>query len=154
MEHMHRFEINRFRAASIYDYFDKHSSRIRSNQLTDDEFEIEAFDIGDPLDDCTIMTIGDIEDSKYTIHLKWCNISTISNGYIDRYVADFDKIDESSSHLCRLIVERCCGVISGEIYSTHDVDSDDFDPEILIAHILLKDLYEYASISQCCGNSH
>jgi len=153
MERIHKFEINQFRAALIYDFFDKHSSRIRSNQLTDDEFEIEAFDIGDPHDDCTIMTIGRIEDSKYSIHLKWCNIATISNGYIDKYVADFGNIDTPDDQLCRLIVERCGGVISGEIYSAHDDSVDEFDPEAIVAYIILKDLYEYASINQCGGNS-
>ena len=147
MENIHKFEINQFRAASMYDYFDKHSSRIRSSQLTDDEFEIEAFDIGDPNDDCTIMNIGHIEDTKYSIHLKWYNIATISNGYIDKYVADFGNIDTPDDQLCRLIVERCGGVISGEIYSAHDDSVDEFDPEAIVAYIILKDPVSYTHLT-------
>jgi hypothetical protein len=146
---VNEFEIDTYRAAMIFNHFEKIHTRLIDGELDYGEGEWDIVNIGDPYDHSMRASLGYMEDSKYGIHLSWCSIHTVTLGEIQRYIATIDRSRDSGEIVYHLIVEQGDGIINGMFYCHHDTLPTEFHPDEIVSHLILKDLQEYPSV-HCC----
>ena len=153
MEFKQVYEIDEYRAAIIFNYFDKIHMRLVSGELDFGECDgdVEELDIGDPSNKSMIANLGYMQDTKYVISFKWCKLMTLTWGYVERYIISIEKSCYDGNEVHRIIVERSAEECSGIFCSTQAQFEPTFHPDGIISHLIMKDIAEYPSV-RCCAH--
>ncbi len=150
MEFKQAYEIDEYRSAIIFNYFDKTHMRLLSGELDFGEGKVIWLDIGDPGDDSLTAMLGYIQDTKYPIYLQWCALETLVCGEMQRFIAKIDKAPDDGTEIHRIIVERSAAGFSGIFYTVNAISEPNFHPDEIISHLIMKDIAEYPSV-RCCA---